>query len=365
VSYAVTPLFIRLAEKTRFLDYPAGRKAHAKPMPYLGGAAIFVCFWVIFRAGLPFLYALHAETGFFSNHSMDILSRTGEVFIGALFIFLLGLADDRWSLAPWMKLLGQAIAAGILMHSGLTVNLFFAFGVLGHVITFVWLLLIMNAFNFIDSIDGHCAGIAFISLFVFFCISMIVYQPVLGFFVSVLGGVLAGFLPYNLKPARTFLGDNGSLFLGYMMSAITLLCSYRSSASAPGLTPFVPILMFGVPIYDTVSVICVRLLRGIAPWKGDRNHFAHRLSRLGMSDKVAAMFSFFIALTLGLVAILSTQITTDLGNTLLFLLFVSIIGVVGFLEYYAAIRIRTMEELAQLKKRRKEDIQAAEERKKF
>ena len=350
LAVLLTPFFIRLAHHYDFLDYPEGRKEHVKPMPYLGGAAILSAFLIVVLPGLGFLFLFYKKVGLVDTSSFHLFIDSWDgILAGALFIFTLGFLDDRFDLPPWIKLIGQGIAAFILIHSGANINLLAGLGWLGYVVTFVWLLLIMNAFNFIDSIDGHCAGISLISCFIFFCLSLIVYQPFLAFYVMALGGALAGFLPYNMKPARIFLGDCGSLFLGYMMAAITLLCTYRTSASPAGVTPFIPILMFGVPIYDTVSVIVVRLFRGIPPWKGDRNHFAHRLSRLGMNEKVAALFSYFIALTLGLVAVLSTQVTTFLGNFLVIMLFLSIISIVAFLEYYVARQIRYMEMLAEKK----------------
>jgi len=116
-----------------------------------------------------------------------------------------------------------------------------------------------------------------------------------------------------------------------------------------------------VPIYDTVSVILVRILRAQAPWKGDRNHFAHRLVRIGMGEKIAVTFSYLVAMTLGIIAILSTQVRTALGNMLILVLFCAIIGIIAFLEYYTALRIRHMEELARVHRRRASDLQEAEE----
>ncbi len=351
LSLKLTPFFIQLGHERKFLDIPHDRKAHPNPTPYLGGFSIFICYWVVFcvlALSVPFFKSSFQEI---SLHNFQKMS---GVFIGGVFIFIVGFLDDRFDLNPALKLLGQAAAALILMKNGLMVNLLAGFDGIGYIGTFVWILAIMNAFNFIDSVDGHCAGVALVSCLIFYCISAVIYQPVLGFAVLILGGAIGGFLRYNWKPARIFLGDNGSLFLGYMMAAFTLLFSYRSSHFSI-VTPFIPIFMFGVPIYDTVSVIIVRIFRGIPPWKGDRNHFAHRLVRLGMSDKVAVMVSYFIAFTLGLVALLSTQINTFFGKVIILFLFISVIGIIALLEYYAAGHIRRMETLAAQKKRRRDD----------
>lgn len=355
LSYALAPLMIKFAWRYRLLDYPHGRKAHPHPTPFLGGAGIFITFWIVVFVGIPVILDLHSRHPFLGERSFVTIAKANRIFLGGLILFVLGLLDDRYDLPPWPKLAGQAAAALILIKSGIMVNLVVSLGIFGDFITFAWLILMMNAFNFIDSVDGHCGGIGLISCLIFFAISVIVYQPVVGFVVAAFGGALLGFLPYNMKPAKMFLGDNGSLMIGYIMGAITILCTYRTPYTYSGLTPFIPILMFGVPIYDTVSVIAVRLFRGIPPWKGDRNHFAHRLVRLGMSDKIAVLFSYFTSITLGLVALLSTQVNTTLGKVLVMSLFISIIAVISFLEYYAALRIRRMEQIAAQRKRRREE----------
>jgi UDP-GlcNAc:undecaprenyl-phosphate GlcNAc-1-phosphate transferase len=183
--------------------------------------------------------------------------------------------------------------------------------------------------------------------------SQILDQTLLGLFLAAFAGALFGFLPHNFKPAKIFLGDNGSLFIGYMMAAFTLLGRYQIPHGTYA-TLFIPVLIFCVPIYDTVSVIVVRLSRGINPWEGDRNHFAHRLVKIGMSDKVAVIFSYFIAFTTGHIAVLTTQVNL-FGAVLIAIIFISILGVIAFLEYYAAESLRKAERIAELKHRRRDD----------
>ncbi len=364
--WIISPYFIRLAHRFNCLDYPHDRKAHAKPTPYLGGVGIFLTVWILYLPFWAFLYLSKSEVPIYGAYSQATFMQIPGVFAGGVIVFVLGLLDDRFNLPPLLKFVIQGAAAVILMFFGAQVNLLLSLGFWGQLATFIWIMTIINAFNFIDSIDGHCTGVTLISCLVLFCIAGIVFQPLLATFVAILGGALLGFMPYNWKPARTFLGDNGSLFLGYMMAALTLLFSYRSANSQYSvITPFIPIFMFGVPIYDTLSVIVVRTFRGIPAWKGDRNHFAHRLVRLGMNEKIACLVSFFIVFTLGLVAILSTQVNTTIGKIVITILFVSVIGIIALLEYYAAGRIRIMEELAAQNKRRADDVRAAEDKKFF
>ncbi|HTL71091.1 MAG TPA: MraY family glycosyltransferase [Candidatus Eisenbacteria bacterium] len=359
MGYIFTFFFIGVSHRFKLLDYPEGRKIHARPMPFLGGAALFASFWATVFGGIAAIVVcsrLSPRPLFLDSLSgsvMTLLPKMTGIFVGGLVIFLVGIYDDKFRWTPVRKLAGQCLAAVILMSLGLTINLVQSLGPLGYGITFVWILMIMNAFNFIDSLDGHCAGIALISSLTFFWITQIINQPLVGFLLASFAGALSGFLPHNFKPAKIFLGDNGSLFIGYLMAAFTLLCRYQVPQGSYA-TLFIPVLVFGVPIYDTMSVIIVRLVRGSKPWEGDRNHFAHRLVKMGMSDRVAVVFSYFIEVTIGLVALLTTQVDF-FGAVLVGLIFFSIIGVIAFLEYYATDSLRRAEELAMRHRRRRDD----------
>lgn len=361
-SLFMTPLMEKISVRSGYLDYPGGRKQHARPTPLLGGVAVFVSFWGVVWVGL-WVSRIVRSFGDVSwiPDTGSIMPQVAGIFLGSLILCIVGLLDDRYHWSPLRKLVGQVLAAGILLGLGLTINLFSAFGHFGYVLTLIWVLLIVNAFNFIDSVDGHCAGVALISATSFFWITQILHQPMVGLFLVTLCGALLGFLPRNFKPARIFLGDNGSLFVGYVMAAITLLAHYQApKGSYAG--SLVPLLVFGVPIYDTVSVVCVRLRRGQAPWRGDRNHFAHRLVKMGMSEKVAVSFSYLTTLTIGFTAILTTQVQTLLGTILVILVFLSILSVIAFLEYYAARRQRIIDELMKTHRRRTDDVREAEDR---
>lgn len=365
LSYFLTFFFINISRQLDLLDYPAELKLHKKPMPFLGGVGVFLSFWVVIFVGIFVAYYFKTQAPR-AEFSADILSgvlsvapKVFGIFLGSIVMLVVGLYDDKFRWSPLRKFAGQIAAVLILMSTGLTINFLAPLGFIGVLITFFWVLLIINAFNFIDSLDGHCAGIALISSVIFFWITQIIDQPLVGFLLIAFAGALMGFFPHNFKPAKIFLGDNGSLFIGYMMAAFTLLCSYQASQSTY-VTSLIPVLIFGVPIYDTLSVVTVRIFRGKPPWEGDRNHFAHRLVKIGMSEKVAVIFSYFVALTLGFVAILTTQV--DLfGAIIIGFLFFGIIGAVAFLEFYTTERIRIVEELAKKRRRRRADVTEAEE----
>jgi UDP-GlcNAc:undecaprenyl-phosphate/decaprenyl-phosphate GlcNAc-1-phosphate transferase len=338
--YFLAPFFIRIAHENKLLDYPQGRKKHRKPTPYLGGVVIYLAFWGTIVIFMPVLLVTNILThqmtlGFILGNDLWVMG--GSIFLGSTIMLVTGFLDDVYDLHPLIKLAVQFASAMLLVLSGLEIESIFRWGILAKIITILWIVVILNAFNFIDSMDGHCTGIALISSVTFFVMCQIIFQPLVACFTAIIIGALLGFMKFNARPASIFLGDNGSLFIGYILASITLVCQYQD-VSFYGITSLAPLLVFGVPIYDTISVTAVRLSRGAPLWKADRNHFAHRLERLGMSENSSVFFSCFLAMCLGLLAVLTTQISTLLGSFLVMMLFSSIILMVAYLEYYSAKR---------------------------
>ncbi len=342
LSFVCSALCIQLAHRVGFLDYPGKIKLHPGPTPYLGGLAIFTAFWAVFGACLLILNSEGYSGTFLSFFSTATLTEYARfkdqmlpMFAGGVMILVLGLIDDRFALKPSVKFAGQILVAAYLVQSGFIAEFMLDLGPFGRVITVFWIVLLLNAFNFIDSINGHCAGIVFIACGAFFLISQAMYQPILGIMMVILGGAILGFLPYNFNKAKAFLGDNGSLFLGYMMAVASLQATYRILQPV-SLTPFVPLFIFGVPIYDFVSVVCVRLYRGLPPWRGDRNHFAHRLIRMGLDGNDAVFFSYMVGITTGLIGVLSTQIASLKGNAIIVAIYCMLLMIIAILEYHSA-----------------------------
>lgn len=331
LSLILTRLSIPLARRLGVIDRPSrGIKEHGLPMPCLGGAAVFAAFWT---GWILWQFFAEADAGWDAAR-VDLWSR---IFAGSAIILIVGLVDDVRGLGVWTKLGFQTLAALVLMSSGLKISYLSAWGPAGFVLTLAWVLLLMNAFNFMDSMDGHCAGIAAIAGAVFWTVSSILGQPEVASFAAILTGSVVGFLVWNFFPAKTFLGDNGSLLLGYLFAALSVMAVYRSSEYSYS-EPIFPLIVFGVPIYDVLSVLAVRGYRKQIFWKGDRNHFAHRLNRIGMSVRASVIFSCMVGLTMGILAILSTQVGTGLGRTMAILNFFALMAIIGWLEYYSATR---------------------------
>ncbi len=285
----LAPFAIRLARRIRLYDVPNGRKVHSEPTPLLGGLAVFC-------ATIGVLLAV----GAFAGQSMD-LSRIGFL-AGAVWMFLLGLADDRRGLAVPVKLIGQFIGAAMLVCTGNTDGLIGQHP-LALAICIVWTVGIMNAINFLDGLDGLAAGTTLLACVAFAVVGFLGGQPYPALIAAAAGGAALGFLRWNWNPARVFLGDAGSLFLGYVLAALGLMATWDRSSLA---YLVVPIIVLGVPIFDITFVVVIRTLEGRAISCPGRDHTSHRILRMLRSVPYATSASLCVTLLLGATAIALT-----------------------------------------------------------
>lgn len=365
----LVPVCIKVAIKQNILDYPTWRKTHKVPTPYLGGTAIFVSFWIVVGLGflVSYLYLAGMFAGIFGflepfkgylQGGLGKLPNVAQIFLGSLVIFLLGLCDDVKSMKALPKFIVQCVAALILVLSGYRIGAFGLPPILGYLAAFIWTLMLINAFNFIDSLDGHLTGVSIVAGIFFFLITQLLGQPLVSIMLMILLGVLIGFLPYNFYPARVFLGDAGSTFLGYIFAAITLISTYEQPQTTV-FTILFPVCVFSVPLYDMISVIIIRIFSKKPIYVGDRNHFAYRLVELGMSERVAVLFSFLVATACGLIALLLYTVNL-VGVVLIILIYLCLLAIIAFLEIYVTRRLSLSAELAKKFRRRKTDIAEAE-----
>ncbi len=295
----VTPLARRAALRYDIVDRPGGRKAHAAPMPYLGGLAIYVAFLVFLVGAL-----LDQRAG-----GTPAWQGVGIV-AGATLMVGFGLVDDRYSLPPLLKMAGQLLAAVLLYVSGVHFH-FNHFPWLDAPVSIIWVVGMTNAFNLLDNMDGLSVGTAAIGCAYFFVLTLL--EPnnkqylVATMSVALLGACL-GFLYYNFNPARIFMGDAGSLFLGFMLAVLGLKINNMNNGfpNLHAVNFFVPIVVLGIPIFDTTLVTISRLRRGVPVSRGGRDHTSHRLVLLGLTVREAVMTVYIAAGALGLAAILLT-----------------------------------------------------------
>jgi UDP-GlcNAc:undecaprenyl-phosphate/decaprenyl-phosphate GlcNAc-1-phosphate transferase len=285
-----TPVARQIALRYGVIDNPAARKIHATPVPLLGGVAIYLAIVLV----LIFL-----GDRFYVN-------QVAGIFIGATFISLMGVVDDRWGIGSYAKLAGQLLAAGVLIYSGVQVQLFG--GWLDIAVTVLWVVGITNAMNLLDNMDGLTGGIAMIAAVFFTLLAAMSRQYLVGALAAALAGACAGFLVYNWNPARIFMGDTGSLFLGFLLAAVGSKLRFPSNFNT--VTWMIPVLVLALPIFDTTLVFISRLRRGKNPLTTPgKDHVSHRLAFLTGSRREAVLICYLISGAVGLVAIFMTQAT--------------------------------------------------------
>ena len=282
VTAALTPWMAQTARSVGMVDRPdRNLKNHREPVPYLGGLAVFVGFLVGFS---PF-YDLDRE----------VLA----IMLGGTLILLLGFLDDLGNLRPATKLLGQALAVLIVMKAGIAIKIVFLPPVVTYPLSFLWLMGMTNAFNIIDIMDGLSSGVAAIACAFLSIVAISSGQTGTATMILALMGALLGFLRFNYQPARIYLGDAGSLFIGFMLGALGMVGIY---ASANPIAVLAPVLILGVPIFDTLFVMTVRWMRGLNPHKGSPDHFALRLRRWRLTVAQTVLLSYAASCLLGCAA---------------------------------------------------------------
>jgi UDP-GlcNAc:undecaprenyl-phosphate GlcNAc-1-phosphate transferase len=281
LALALTPLMRGLARKIDLVDKPDSLKQHAKPIPYLGGAAIYLATMLVFVCALLVLRMA-------SPKALGMAA-------GGTIVFALGVIDDRKRLSVSTKLFGQLVAAIVMVMSGLRLEVIYFPFYLNVILSVVWIVGITNALNLIDIMDGLAASVAFISAGTFFFIASATGDILTSLVSACLAGACIGFVGYNWHPASVFMGDAGSLFLGFMLSAVSISTSYTAKNNIALLSP---LLILGIPIYDTFYVSVLRMAKRKSPFKGSRDHLALRLKAVGLKDHQVVLAICLVCLVL-------------------------------------------------------------------
>lgn len=284
----------RAALALGFVDTPDQRKTHRTPMPLLGGMAI------LFGAILGVLIFYRGDP---EPTVIGVLLATSVVA-------LTGLVDDYRPLPVWAKLVGQLAGFLILAAFGVRVKLPIP-EPLNYAITLLWLLGITNAINFLDNMDGLSAGISAVTSAFILLLALVNGQFLVGALSAALLGACLGFLRDNFPPAKIFMGDVGSLFLGFLLAVMGI--QLRFPANSNFVTWMVPIFLFGLPIFDMTLVVFSRLRRGLSPATAGRDHTSHRLVRLGFSPRETVLILYLVSGILGMMALYITQATIPEG----------------------------------------------------
>lgn len=301
LSLVLTPLALRLAVSREIFDNPGAHKIQESPIPYLGGLAIVAAF------------ALAVLLATFLNPPVTGTDELVAILGFALLLSLLGLIDDLRGLNPLPKFAAQ-VAAGIALWSLGVGVLLFPSDVLNALFTVLWIVGVTNAFNLLDNMDGLSAGIATIAAGFFFLIAVLNGQILVAALSIALAGCALGFLRHNFHPARIYMGDAGSLFLGFLLAVIGIKLEFEGPTQ---ITFLVPILVLGVPILDTALVTTTRLIHHRNPLSGGRDHTSHRLVFVGIPVRAAVSLIYAASIALGWLAVVMSRIDRFTGFILM------------------------------------------------
>jgi UDP-GlcNAc:undecaprenyl-phosphate GlcNAc-1-phosphate transferase len=314
-SLVITPAVRDVVIRGGWLDKPSdGRHSHTKAVPRLGGVAIFAGFTLAAVAAFSAAQLLDIAPGVSIRTLLGIL-------LPACLIFVLGLLDDIYSLGPYLKFGVQAVAALWLYWGGFGIHLLAFYSrhaTLGFFmalpLTIFWVLLITNAFNLIDGLDGLSAGSALFSTLIIFAVALIRHTPLVSILSIVLAGVIFGFLRYNFHPASIFLGDSGSLFIGFLLSALALASSQKSTTVV---AVAIPVVAFGLPLLDVCLSVLRRYMNGKPLFIGDEDHVHHKLIKRGFSHGQAVLVLYAVAAAFGILSLTLLHSELMIGFVLL------------------------------------------------
>ena len=302
VALMVTPGVIYFAKKTGALDAPDARKVHKTMIPRIGGLGMYIAF-------MAAVLGVAETTGL----EADVQQELTGLLVGGSLIVLLGLIDDYFNLPAKVKLLGQIVAACVLVL-GFDVRIDFVrdpFGDLFYLdyvavpLTVFWLVGFTNTVNLIDGLDGLAAGVSAIASVTICLVALQLNFILVAVLTAAVAGAAVGFLYYNFNPARIFMGDTGSMFLGYMLAGISVIGAVKSTTT---IALIIPILALGLPIMDTTFAIVRRYRGGVPIFKPDKGHLHHRLLDLGFTQRQAVLLMYVISGLLGLSAVVLNEV---------------------------------------------------------
>ncbi len=328
-SYLTTPAVRALAFRIGAVSVPKDKRhIHKEPMPALGGLAVYFSFsltTLIFCEPRGELYAM---------------------WLGGTVLVILGVLDDVFDLGPWIKLLVQVISAvcatlaGVLIRGTFLFSQYVEFGWLSYPLTVLWIVVLVNAFNLIDGLDGLASGICAISCVSLALVALLYGSTGTALFAAVLFGACMGFLPFNFYPAKIFIGNTGAYFLGYILAVISVSGVFKISAVISFL---LPVIIFALPLFDTVFAFFRRIAHGKAPFAADKKHVHHRLLELGLTQRRAVLAMYAVSGLFGLIAVLFTDriiIGERIAKSVVLVLAAAVVCTVDFLVLVRAKKSR-------------------------
>jgi UDP-GlcNAc:undecaprenyl-phosphate GlcNAc-1-phosphate transferase len=354
VAWSAALAVRRFGPQWGLVDKPGHRKIHSTIMPTGGGLAIWLgivgplavgqlAVWILYACGFGVKHAGPPDgslTGLVALHLGGLMQQSGKlwtILAGGTVLTLLGILDDRFGLSWKLRLGVETVVAVALVALGWRMSLFIDAPWLSGALSVLWIVGLINSFNMLDNMDGLSAGVAAIAATILAVVMLAVPSPAthlpqlfIGGFLLVIVGSLLGFLGHNRPPARLFMGDAGSYLIGYLLAVITLTATF-AGANLPKYVNLAPLCVLAVPLYDTLTVVVIRLRAGRSPFVGDRNHFSHRLVELGMTKGQAVLTIYLATATCGLGALLLHEVDA-LGAIVILALVACTLLLVAILE---------------------------------
>ncbi len=342
LSVILTGLVRKLAERIGFVAHPTADRYHRSTVPLGGGIAIFTTIAAVIIAAvvaIKFLFVPGRFTWLAESAKINPADFLGKLYqlviilLCALILFLLGLWDDKKHLGPFFKLIVQfAVAVTAAAFADVRVEFFIENITITSALSAIWIVLIINAFNFLDNMDGASAGIAVIVASILLTAAVVSGQVFVSGLAMVFIGVLLGFLVFNFPPAKIFAGDAGSLVIGFLLAMLSLRTTYYHQAQSGQWYPvFIPLIVMAVPLYDFLSVTILRIKQGKSPLVGDTQHFSHRLKKRGLTDTQTVLTLYLATLCTGLGATFLYQVNL-VGAFLIFAQTLLVLAIIAVLE---------------------------------
>jgi UDP-GlcNAc:undecaprenyl-phosphate GlcNAc-1-phosphate transferase len=341
LSWLFTAAMKRIAPRVGFVDKPGHRKIHVQPKPLGGGVAIFWAYALPVAGVLVASWFIHPQRSDWaaSVGGIKLRSSLAWAILGCtLFMHVLGLIDDKKALGPYLKLAAQLAITAVLVV-GFNLRILTALGpVASVVLSILWITAITNAFNFLDNMDGLSAGVAAVCTAAFLVTALSIGQWFVAANLSLLLGTLLGFLCFNFSPATIFMGDSGSLIIGFLLGVLTVRTTFLPTGTqlaAGWYSLFAPIIVLALPLYDLIVVSIIRLNRGKSPFVGDTNHFSHRLVARGMSRRTAVLCIYLVTAATAISAMLLPHVQSTFAVMLILIQTLLVLGVVALLEQHS------------------------------
>jgi UDP-GlcNAc:undecaprenyl-phosphate GlcNAc-1-phosphate transferase len=306
-SWFCLPLMARFCARVGLVDDPGPRKIHEHTVTLAGGLTVLcgICLPII--GAIVLLKFSGAQRPFLSGNAQDLLSyglgkrslELGAIVVGAMGMLAIGVLDDRKELKPLPKFGGQIIFALLVASAGVRITLFVPNHLFSYVITVLWIVTLVNAFNFMDNMNGLCAGLGAIASWFYLLIAAADGQYLVGAIAACVFGSLIGFLPHNFPDARAFLGDAGSHLIGYLLAVLSILPHFYNSQHPRKRAVLIPLIVLAVPLLDLARVVILRTAKGVPFYQGDTNHLSHLLVAHGHSQTRAVLIIWLVAAMVG------------------------------------------------------------------